>query len=356
MPAWDMILIRLDQGHGIARSRLESFGETGSQTNLRATLSASLNGPAIYYLGIRRSSFRVDGYDHKTTCEPFLWDLTFVPALSSNLMVFQVEPSNLVSFHPDRDLRLSLEFTEEIFSHSNVSATSKEIVSAFSLVATEEKLKVAPFSAEGGGRFWILTFEGPFLPQHNYELRLNEGFIFGSDGSEASILSKHRYSTMDVMCRSKGTALEEGYCLCEKGYAGRECEVCEIGYDRQNSGGSEGLVCVLRESELSFGYYFGLFLAITFLIVNGGYFIYLKLSKQENLFQRLDMEKDSNSLFDDDDEEDQLGETELVNLEIVDDNSSQDENEQQGENEHHQNEEEQQDEEGLSDEEDFFDE
>ena len=308
LSSWEMVLYRTDGEDAemaVQTSRLQSFSETSSQANLRSSLSAPLEEGGEYLLEFIRFPVHKD-LDLEKTCEPFLWDIFILPIYTDRPVVSQVEPANLLSFKTEADgfFRLSIDFTEELYLENGTSVKPHDVARAFSLRTDDEIL--SPLFAEGGGRFWVLTFASEFTPNRDFMLSLEDGILFDYNQDALALATAHHYVTMDSECGLHGIEFEEGLCLCAKGFAGRDCNACDSGYKARRTK-SGGLVCKAYGGVAeSIAYQMGLFLAFTVLIINIGSFVYLHLkSSKSDPFRTAfswdhETEEDPTSLLDED--------------------------------------------------------
>ena len=118
----------------------------------------------------------------------------------------------------------------------------------------KEPLLVEPLWVEGEGRYWIMAFD-ELRGGRKFKLELNGGVLFGDEGEGVVLVGEHYYSVLDPWCGGRGKVKEgAGFCMCEEGYAGRNCRECAQGWELVGRKGERGeAMCEEMEEEKTVG-------------------------------------------------------------------------------------------------------
>ena len=291
-------------------SSLLAYEETSSQVNLYTTLTSSLTEPGRYILRMTRNVWDKEESPEESTCEPQLWSMLVVPegALETRALVYRVEPSQALGVAPEGEMKVVVEFSREVFSVEEVvvedgtetmterkEVTGEDILKAFLLRSVDdstepekpekesdewdegekeksgeneeneeqgeteiykEPLSVEPLWVEGEGRYWIMTFD-EMRGGRKFKLELKGGALVGDEGEEVVLVGDHYYSVLDPWCGGRGEVKEgAGFCICEEGYAGRNCRECVQGWElvgRKGEGGEAMCEEVKAEKTVGVG-------------------------------------------------------------------------------------------------------
>ena len=286
----------------VATSSLLAYEDTSSQANLYASLTAALVEPGQYTLNLVRFFPKNHSYIHNVTCEPQIWSILVLPSTITRPIVNDVEPSQALGVSPDGELKLTMEFSEDLYSHGSVggnltASSSADLIAAFSLVTvddtgfdggddeweevegeksaeeegeegekegegdgneeeqeeenmetTKKPLLAEPLWAEGEGRYWVVTF-AELAAGRKYQLKLAPNQLLSMEGEEVVLLGDHYYSTIDPWCGGRGRVHTGGFCVCDSGYGGRTCRECASGWELVGRKEEGEAVCQEVEEE-----------------------------------------------------------------------------------------------------------
>lgn len=227
------------------------------ETSLSREIDAMVE-PGTYQLEIRqkeRLHYRRNANSTTVWCLPFVYSINVLTTDSSPFVV-DVEPSLEEGLSPYSDLVLDIAFSAGVYiGGSPVSGTAlaTQLASQFfvSAISGEQSGNTYATVATGRGSFWRLTFTAsPFISRATYKLNLAQNTILtDSQGSRVRMISTNTYKMLDTACNNHGQYLsEEKYCLCDVGYAGLECTLCDSRYINTATQPNQ-LNCTLRLSD-----------------------------------------------------------------------------------------------------------
>jgi len=206
-----------------------------------------------YTLVIRSRSFvpTLFGEDWQTTifkgrevCYPFVWDLNILPVLNYPYIV-EVDPEDAtdIFFGERTNWDISIRFSTQPYTRDMVPITASSgnaIKQAFYLSGGGSPLYPDLVEPDEGGLDWKLVWSVSRMKTGvTYTLKLVATRIYNASQIEFSLPGIHTYSTADTSCNGHGT-FKNGSCSCSDGYVGKECDVCDLGYQSQKT--TEGVI------------------------------------------------------------------------------------------------------------------
>jgi len=171
-------------------------------------------------------------YDMNTqACYPYIYQLRV--ASENATYLDSVQPSAGDSLSPYQRLELTVTFSGPIFYQGTqvTPVNAAVITNSFVLKNDHDSSTIRANSsiANNNGASWTLYFNPPFNPTYTYTLVLQPG-LKDQQGRDVVQLDTNPYSMADVSCSNRGTFFPSG-CLCNEGYAGEECEQCDLQFD-----------------------------------------------------------------------------------------------------------------------------
>eukprot|EP01105_Mastigella_eilhardi_P007211 TRINITY_DN18721_c0_g1_i1.p1 TRINITY_DN18721_c0_g1~~TRINITY_DN18721_c0_g1_i1.p1 ORF type:complete len:3503 (-),score=850.93 TRINITY_DN18721_c0_g1_i1:100-10434(-) len=213
-------------------------------TTLTLDLSTDLT-PGNYTLLIKPANW-TGPYEPSSTrqlCYPFLYEAMLVP-LNGAPFVAKVVPEDLVDYDLTKDLVVEIHFSKAIYGSPGLPATSSLVVSAFYLQAGEDTAHpVSPSSATQSAQnnlAWTLTFDKTALLSGTQYRLYMQHILYDSSNQLVRFTSYNFYTMLDTTCNGHGTLVNSS-CMCDVGYAGDACQVCDEGY---NNIGEDKLQCI----------------------------------------------------------------------------------------------------------------
>lgn len=224
---------------------------TAGATNINQQVSSTLQA-GRYIFVIKQPTYQLPFTTLASNyCVPFIWNLQISPTTGLPY-VSQVTPAGGDGLYPLQPLVIEIIFSEAVYDSQGQflsSSNSYPIKNSFYLqqinsTRTIPVLSVTPTSFTSS-KFWQLTFpSGNFPSKATFQLQMIQGNIKNQVGDDVQYFSNNFYRMIDMTCSGRGQ-VDQGYCFCDSGYAGRECEVCNIGYVNVFPNGSNP-VCKLR--------------------------------------------------------------------------------------------------------------
>lgn len=200
-------------------------------TNLNQVLSGTLARPGNYTLRLSAlfdASILVEL--GRQLCYPFIFSLLIVPNDGSIPIVNNISPPGGDFLSPSEPIMLTIDFSAPIY-RDGVAITNFNpslLYPAFSLDSSQNSV-ACELAIQLSSTSWKLIFNGPFYPSLTYKLVMAPSVLQDSNGRPIQMYGQNSYSMLDVSCSGHGV-FDSGYCFCSSGYAGRQCETCEIGY------------------------------------------------------------------------------------------------------------------------------
>jgi len=224
-----------------------------SLTHLAFTFTQVALTRGNYTLMIRSRSFipQIYGDTWQTTtfkgrevCYPFIWDLMILP-LFKNPYVMEVDPEDATNIYFGEKTKwsISIRFSTQPFSRDMVAITAasgNSIKQAFYLSGGGSPLYPDIVEPDEDALDWKLTwFVSRFKTGTTYTLKLVPTRLYNASQIEFTLPGIHTYSIADTACSGHGT-FKDGACQCNVGYVGKSCDICDIGYQSQQT--TEGAI------------------------------------------------------------------------------------------------------------------
>eukprot|EP01119_Soliformovum_irregulare_P024045 TRINITY_DN853_c0_g1_i1.p1 TRINITY_DN853_c0_g1~~TRINITY_DN853_c0_g1_i1.p1 ORF type:complete len:3439 (+),score=826.93 TRINITY_DN853_c0_g1_i1:91-10407(+) len=218
-----------------------SHAKTGL-TDVNLLFSGTVR-PDVYYLRITHPPLNLpfNTTQGVSYCYPFVYSLEVIPD-NDVPYVPDVEPPSGFYLDPTQSLELSISFSTAVYDSQGAlqtSANSNAVKNALALQENTNPLgtPIKPTIAQGvQGKYWRVTFPGPFTSKSTYKLTLAPNSLFSVDRAAVRLTSTNLYNMIDTSCSGHGT-MERGLCFCDRGYAGEQCDGCNAGFRNKNPGG-----------------------------------------------------------------------------------------------------------------------
>ena len=189
-------------------------------------------------------------------CLPFVYTAHVIPQAGGHPYVSDVSPASAKRVSPAAPLALSVAFSSQLRSAADPArpASSDDIRASFRLVS-DGSTSVAPSEAsleqDGSATStssdivskWTLTFPaGKLASKRTYKLTYTQGKVLDEQNKSVAYVFTNLYKTLDATCSGNGK-LTNNACLCNEGYGGAACQLCDIGYVDVGKAG-EPLRCI----------------------------------------------------------------------------------------------------------------
>jgi hypothetical protein len=136
--------------------------------------------------------------------------------------------------NPEKDLLITLSFSDALYI-LGVPATGNDLASKITLKSDSGSTITAKTALIGlNGYSARLVFgKEDLFPKQSYTLSIASGFSNINENALYTSECPYKYVMIDDDCSQHGTyASSLGECVCEKAYAGANCDGCATGYAR----------------------------------------------------------------------------------------------------------------------------
>lgn len=176
-------------------------------------------------------------------CYPFIFSLLVLPNDGSTPSVNNISPPGGEFLSPSEPVSLTIDFSTDLYQNgSRITNDNPSVLyPAFSLVSSQNVVHCT-IASQLSSLSWKFIFSGPFYPSYSYVLKMDDSILKDSNGHSFKLFGESSYVMLDVSCNNRGE-FDSGHCYCDTGYAGRECETCEVGYKLRHSNSSDQWEC-----------------------------------------------------------------------------------------------------------------
>jgi len=194
-------------------------------------------------------------FQNREVCYPFVWDLLILPIFRIPY-VMEVDPEDAtdIFFGTQTVWDISIRFSTQPYTRDSLPITASSgnaVKQAFYLSGGGSPLYPDFVTADEDGMDWKMSwYVNRFRAGVTYTLKLVPTRIYNASQYEFTLPGIHTYSTADTSCNGHGT-FKDGACLCNAGYVGKECDICDLGYQSQTTTEGISAHCVpVGSSEL----------------------------------------------------------------------------------------------------------
>lgn len=182
-----------------------------------------------------------DLFDSKNTfCFPFVYSAHIIPLTGGYPYISDIEPYTAKHLSPAAPLTIAAIFSAPLYSHTNPAATpatDADILASFHLVTSDDSssnAKVAPEEAavdpSSNSSRWSITFPaGTLASEQTYRLAYTPGKVLDAKNRSVTYVFTNIFQTFDATCSGNGKLVNNA-CLCDEGYGGATCQLCDVGY------------------------------------------------------------------------------------------------------------------------------